>query len=91
MVLSSGQLTFGRAETKLDMETLRVSFSLICMTFGRDDVDSQGNYVPPLTANTPTFNHPVLSSKRFVDVNSIDAIENTSTCTGTTMVGDFNK
>lgn len=78
-------------DIKWDLDYLRVSFSLICVTFGRDEVDSQGTSIGPLNTNTPTFSHPYLPTKRYPDLNSLDTIENTSTCTGTTMVGDLNK
>lgn len=76
-------------EAKLDYDSLRVSFGLICLTFGREDVDAQG--INGLNTNTPLFTHLLLSSKRFQDPNSIDAVENASTCTGTTMGGDLNR
>ena len=78
-------------DIKWDLDFLRVSFSLICVTFGRDEVDSQGTSVGALATNTPTFSHPYLPIKRYPDLNSLDTVENTSTCTGTTMVGDLNK
>jgi hypothetical protein len=78
-------------ERKLDHDSLRVSFSLMCLTFGRDDVDSQGASSGGITTTTPTFPHQFLSAKRLQELNGIDAIENISTCTGTTMGGELNK
>jgi hypothetical protein len=63
----------------------------MCLTFGRDDVDSQGASSGGITTTTPTFTHQFLSSKRLQELNGIDAIENISTCTGTTMGGELNK
>lgn len=78
-------------EFKLDYDSLKVSFGLICLTFGREDVDSQGGAsTGGITAYTPTFSHPYLSAKKIQELN-VDAIENISTCTGTTMGGDMNK
>ncbi|CAF4502133.1 unnamed protein product, partial [Rotaria sp. Silwood2] len=42
-------------ESKLDDDSLRVSFGLICLTFGREDVDSQGASVGGITTHTPTY------------------------------------
>ncbi|CAF3845624.1 unnamed protein product, partial [Adineta steineri] len=79
-------------ETKLDYESLRVSFGLICLTFGREDIDTQGiSSMGSIVANTPIFNHPFVSAKRFDELNGLDAVENISTCTGTTMAGELNK
>ncbi|CAF2646870.1 unnamed protein product [Rotaria sp. Silwood2] len=78
-------------ESKLDDDSLRVSFGLICLTFGREDVDSQSASVGGITTHTPTYNNPYLAGKRFQELNAIDAIDNTSTCTGTTMGGELNK
>jgi hypothetical protein len=87
-----GSLASNWNETRLDYDSLRVSFALICLTFGREDVDSQGASIGGLTTNTPTFSHPSFSSsKRYQELNAIDAIENISTCTGTTMAGELNK
>ena len=72
-------------ETKLDYDSLRVSFGLICLTFGREDVETQSASIGGMTTNTPTFNHPFLSAKRFQELNAIDAVETMSTCTGTTV------
>jgi hypothetical protein len=78
-------------ETKLDYDSLRVSFGLICLTFGREDVDSQTASSGGITTNTPTYTHSFLSAKRLQEFNAIDAVENISTCTGTTMGGEMNK
>ncbi|CAF0727305.1 unnamed protein product [Rotaria sordida] len=78
-------------ETKLDYDSARVSFGLICLTFGREDVDSQGASIGGITTNTPTFNNLFMSAKRYQELNAIEAIDNTSTCTGTTMGGELNK
>ncbi len=78
-------------ETKLDYDSLRVSFSLICLTFGREDVDSQTANMSGIATNTPTFNHSFLSAKRYQEMNAIDAVDNMSTCTGTTMGGELNR
>jgi hypothetical protein len=64
---------------------------LICLTFGREDVDSQTASIGGITTNTPTYSHSFISSKRLQDFNAIDAVENISTCTGTTMGGELNK
>ncbi len=78
-------------ETKLDFAGLRVSFGLICLTFGREDVDSQGASIGGITTTTPSFTHSFLSAKRLQELNAIDAVENISTCKGTTMGGELNK
>jgi hypothetical protein len=78
-------------DIKWDLDYLRVTFSLICVTFGREDVDSQGTSIGAVTTNTPTFNHPFLPARRYPELTSIDMIDNTSTCKGTTLVGDTNK
>ena len=79
------------SETILDCASLRVSFGLICLTFEREDTDSQAASIGGVTTYTPTYNQSFLSSKRIQELNAIDAIENTSTCTGTTVGGDLNK
>ena len=75
-----------------------MSFGLICLTFGREEVDSQsisggvGSGVDGgSSAYTPSIAHSFLSSKRFQELNAIDAVENASTCTGTTIPGELNK
>lgn len=78
-------------DIKLDDESLRVSFEIICLTFEREDIDSQGPSIGSITNNTPTYSNTFLSSKRIQELNAIDAIDNTSTCTGTTMAGEPNK
>ncbi|CAM4873794.1 unnamed protein product [Rotaria socialis] len=71
-------------ERKIDYDNLRILFDFICLTFEREDADAQGaNSV--VTTNTPTFSNSFLSTKRLQEFNAIDAIENASTCTGTTM------
>ena len=70
---------------------MRVSFGLMCLTFGREDVDTPSVNINGMATNTPTFNHPLLSGRRYQEMNSIDAVENTSTCTGATVGGELNK
>ncbi|CAF3408781.1 unnamed protein product [Rotaria sp. Silwood1] len=89
--LCISNLVTNECETNLDDDSLRVSFGLICLTFGREDVDSQGTNMGGITTNTPTFNNAYLSAKRFQELSAIEAIDNTSTCTGTTMGGELNK
>ncbi|UJR27028.1 hypothetical protein I4U23_008332 [Adineta vaga] len=80
------------AETKIDLPSLRISFGLMCLTFGREDVETPGVNINGMTTNTPTFNHPsLISARRLQELNPIDAVENASTCTGTTMGGELNK
>ncbi|CAF0736616.1 unnamed protein product [Adineta ricciae] len=79
------------SETTIDHTSLRVSFGLMCLTFGREDVDTPSANINGMATNTPTFNHPLLSGRRYQELNSIDAVENASTCTGTTMGGELNK
>ena len=78
-------------DIKLDLDQISVSFSLICITFGREDVDSQGTSIGVLTTSASTFNHPFLSAKRYAELNALEPSDNNSTCTGTTMVGDINR
>lgn len=95
---SSANLIPYRAGTKIDTETLRVSFGLICLTFGREEVDSQsisGGVSSGADGNgpvyTPSITHSFVSSKRLQEVNALDALENASTCTGTTIPGELMK
>lgn len=89
---SSGSFIPNWSETKLDGESLRVLFGLICLTFGREDLDTQSASGGTIhSMHTPTSIHPFLSSRRLQDLNAIDAVENISTCTGTTMVGEMIK
>jgi len=86
-----GNLIPNADEITVDYNSLRVSFGLICLTFGREDSDSQSASIGGITTTTPTFSHSFLSTKRLQELNAIDAIENISTCTGTTMGGELNK
>jgi hypothetical protein len=90
-LIFKGDLIDNWNETKLDHDSLRVSFGLICLTFGREDVDSQSASIGGMTAHTPILNHPFLSTKRLQELNAIDAVENISTCTGTTLAGELNR
>lgn len=85
-----GNLIQSGIATKIDYETLHISFGLICLTFGREDADSQ-IVSGSISANTPIFSHSYIPLKRFQDLNSIDAIESASTCTGTTLGGELMK
>lgn len=78
-------------DINLDYESLHVTFSLMCLTFGRDDLDTHSPTTPGASLHTPTMHHILLTSKRLHDLNAIDAAENASTCTGTTMGGELNK
>ena len=88
-----GGLISNACDVKLDLETLHVTFSLMCLTFEHEEYDSQGPPISELSTHTPTLTHSSFSSsKRLQELNAIDAIENASTCTGTTMGGgDLNK
>ena len=87
----AGSLLPNDSKIKLTNESCRVSFSLICLTFGREESEPQGSSIVGSTSTKFISNHPMLSNKRYQELNNIDAVENTSTCTGTTMVGDGNK
>lgn len=84
----SAQILPNKNNEDLRLDGARMSFSLVCMTFAREDFDGQNLPMTQISSATPTFNSFYLNGKRHVD---IDTVETVSTCTVTTVVADSQK